>query len=44
MHSAHDPLAGMCSHDSQLKKKKKKKAWNAKNTNATILIDTQTSI
>ena len=42
MHCLHDPLAGMCSHDSQLKKKKK--AWNAKNTNATILIDTQTSI
>ena len=23
MHSAQDPLAGLCSHDSQLKKKKK---------------------
>ena len=25
MHSAQDPLAGMCSHDSQLKKKKKRR-------------------
>ena len=41
VHGAQDPLAGLCSHAPQLKKKR---AWNIRNANATILIGTQINI